>query len=159
LNLEIIIGAKDFVGHSDKGGTNPVISISTSTVPQQSHSQLQLPSQHHQQQQQQQQRRGSMPCEPTLGIFRGSVNGKRRNNNKKILRRRSSSGAIEILTPIVSESMESTSSNSGGGSATSAWYRFKKDWTLSRRSDSDVLLTKRRGSLPIEVLAIGLGET
>lgn len=92
---------------------------------------------------------------PSLGIICGSVNGKRRNN-KKILRRRSSSGAIEILTPIVSESMESTSSNSGSG--TSAWYRFKKDWTLSRRPDSDVLLTKRRGSLPIEVLAIGLGE-
>lgn len=101
----------------------------------------------------QQQRRGSMPCEPSLGAIRGSLNGKRRNNNnKKMLRRRSSSGAIEIL----SESVETTSSNSG--SSTSAWYRFKKDWTLSRRSDSDVLLTKRRGSLPIEVLAIGLGK-
>lgn len=150
MNIEIIIGAKDFVGHhyhhhSDKS-THPVISISASASTQQS--QLQVP-----QQQQPQQRRGSMPCEPTLGIIRGSVNGKRRNNNsKKILRRRSSSGAIEI----VNESMESASSNSGSG--TSAWYRFKKDWAFSRRPDSDVLLTKRRGSLPIEVLAIGLGE-
>lgn len=100
-----------------------------------------------QQQQQQQQRRASVPC--------GSVNGKRRNQ-KKILRRRSSSGTIEILTPIVSESMESTSSNNV--SSNSAWYKFKKEWTITRRSDSETLLTKRRGSLPIEVLAIGLGE-
>jgi cAMP-specific phosphodiesterase 4 len=113
--------------------THPVITSSTSTTQQQ--------------QQYQQHRRGSVPC--------GSVNGKRRNP-KKFLRRRSSSGTIEILTPIVSESMESTSSNNASGN--SAWYKFKKDWTITRRSDSDTLLTKRRGSLPIEVLAIGLGE-
>lgn len=111
-------------------------SSTSATVTQQPQMQLQY----------QQQRRGSVPC--------GSLNGKRRNP-KKILRRRSSSGAIEILTPIVSESVESTSSNNASGN--SAWYKFKKDWTISRRSDTDSILTKRRGSLPIEVLAIGLG--
>lgn len=100
-----------------------------------------------------QQRRGSTPCESNV-FGRGSVNGKRRNPNpKKILRRRSSSGA-EILTPIASDAVESTSSNNGGGG--SVWSRYKKEW--SRHADSDALLTKRRGSLPIEVLAIGLGE-
>lgn len=95
------------------------------------------------------QRRSSVPCESNV-VVRSSVNGKRRNP-KKILRRRSSSGA-EILTPIMSESGEATSSNASG----SAWNRFKKEWT--RRTDSDVIVTKRRGSLPIEVLAIGFGE-
>jgi cAMP-specific phosphodiesterase 4 len=98
------------------------------------------------------QRRGSTPCESNV-FSRGSVNGKRRNP-KKILRRRSSSGA-EILTPIASDAVESTSSNNGGGG--SVWSRHKKEW--SRHADSDALLTKRRGSLPIEVLAIGLGES
>jgi len=99
-----------------------------------------------------------MPCEYSSAnvLIRSSVNGKRRNP-KKILRRRSSSGA-EILTPIVSE--ESTSSGGGGttsGTSSSAWHRFKKEWT--RRTDSDTMLNKqRRGSLPIEVLAVGLGE-
>ena len=116
-----------------------MISTSTSTTQQQQQQQ--------QQQQLYQHRRGSVPC--------GSVNGKRRNP-KKFLRRRSSSGTIEILTPIVSESMESTSSNNASGN--SAWYKFKKEWTITRRSGPDTLLTKRRGSLPIEVLAIGLGE-
>lgn len=97
------------------------------------------------------QRRGSTPCESNV-FGRSSVNGKRRNP-KKLLRRRSSSGA-EILTPIVSDAVESTSSNNVGGG--SIWNRNKKEW--SRHADSDALLTKRRGSLPIEVLAIGLGE-
>lgn len=95
------------------------------------------------------QRRGSVPCESN--VMSRSVNGKRRNP-KKILRRRSSSGA-EILTPIVSESMESTSNNKSGASV---WNRFKREWTP--RGESDVLLTRRRGSLPIDVLSIGLGK-
>jgi hypothetical protein len=95
------------------------------------------------------QRRGSVPCESNI-VVRSSVNGKRRNP-KKILRRRSSSGA-EILTPIMSESGEATTSHASA----SVWNRFKKEWT--RRADSDVIVTKRRGSLPIEVLAIGFGE-
>lgn len=116
LLIQVFIGAKDFVGPSDKSS----YSVISSVAPYQ--------------------RRGSMPCESNL-VVRSSVNGKRRNP-KKLLRRRSSSGA-EILTPIASESMESTSSNNAG--SPSAWNRFKT-------------LAKRRGSLPIEVLAIGLGE-
>lgn len=126
LFIEVLIGAKDFVGPSDKS-THTVIS---SVAPYQ--------------------RRSSVPCETNL-VVRSSVNGKRRNP-KKVLRRRSSSGA-EILTPIMSESGEATTSNATG----SAWNRFKKEWT--RRTDSDVIVTKqRRGSLPIEVLAIGFGK-
>lgn len=121
--IKVFIGAKDFVGPSDKS-PHPVIS---SIAPYQ--------------------RRSSVPCESNV-VVRSSVNGKRRNP-KKILRRRSSSGA-EILTPIMSESGEATTSNA------SVWNRFKKEWT--RRTDSDVIVTKRRGSLPIEVLAIGFGE-
>lgn len=120
-----MIGAKDFVGPSDK--CTHVISSSVAPY----------------------QRRSSVPCESNV-VIRSSVNGKRRNP-KKILRRRSSSGA-EILTPIMSESGEASTSNASG----SAWNRFKKEWT--RRTDSDVIVTKRRGSLPIEVLAIGFGE-
>jgi hypothetical protein len=97
------------------------------------------------------QRRGSIPCESNFFSRSSVANGKRRNP-KKVLRRRSSSGA-EILTPIVSDTMESTSSNNAGSSV---WNRYKKEW--SRHTESDALLTKRRGSLPIEVLAIGLGE-
>ena len=131
---KLFTGARDFVGQPERsgGGTYAVISSTTS-----SH-----------------QRRGSVPCEHSSNVLiRTSVNGKRRNP-KKILRRRSSSGA-EILTPIMTDALESSS----GSAATSstAWYRFKKDWT--RRGDTDVLLTKRRGSLPVEVLsAAGFGK-
>lgn len=128
--IKVFIGAKDFVGPSDKN-PYPVIS---SVGPYQ--------------------RRGSVPCESNV-VIRSSVNGKRNpkkilGNPKKILRRRSSSGA-EILTPIMSEEGEATTSSG------SAWNRFKKEWT--RRTDSDVTVgPKRRGSLPIEVLAIGFGK-
>lgn len=97
------------------------------------------------------QRRGSMPNESNIFI-RTSVNGKRRNP-KKILRRRSSSGA-EILTPIVSETLESTSNNPSG----STWNRLTTIIASTRHTETESLLTKRRGSLPIEVLTIGLGE-
>lgn len=93
------------------------------------------------------QRRDSVPCEPNIL----SRNGKRRNP-KKILRRRSSSGA-EILTPLGSESMEISSNNKPGASV---WNRFKREWT--HRGESDASLTRRRGSLPIEALSIGLGK-
>lgn len=95
------------------------------------------------------QRRSSVPSEPNL-VFRSSVNGKRRNP-KKVLRRRSSSGA-EILTPVVGETMETSSSN---GESSSSWSRLKRD--CSQCGETDGLVTKRRGSLPIEVLAVGLG--
>ncbi|KAL7046126.1 hypothetical protein ACKWTF_002489 [Chironomus riparius] len=133
----ITLSAKDFVGATSQEKISHPVTTSSTTQQQQ---------QQQQQQQYQQNRRGSVPC--------GSLNGKRRSQ-KKFLRRRSSSGAIEILTPIVSESIESTSSNNASGN--SAWYKFKKEWTITRRSDPETLLTKRRGSLPIEVLAIGLG--
>ncbi|XP_059620255.1 uncharacterized protein LOC132264168 [Phlebotomus argentipes] len=92
------------------------------------------------------QRRSSMPCENLAAL--GRSNGKSRNR-KKLLRRRSSGGA-EILSPILTE--EATSS---GGSA---WYRFKRELTRSR-TDQDALLSRRRGSLPVEVLAVGLSGT
>lgn len=126
LMLKILFsGAKDFASSSEKSSHSVISSAADN------------------------QRRGSVPCESNV-LSRG-VNGKRRNP-KKILRRRSSSGA-EILTPIASESKESTSNNKSG---TSVWNRFKREWTP--RGDSDVLLTRRRGSLPIEVLSIGLGK-
>ena len=104
------------------------------------------------------QRRGSVPCDSlaALGLGgRNGCNGKNRNR-KKILRRRSSGGA-EILSPIIGESSEP--SGSGGGdenvanSGGSTWYRFKRDITRNR-SDLDSLLSRRRGSLPVEVLAV-----
>ncbi|CRL03156.1 CLUMA_CG016520, isoform A [Clunio marinus] len=94
------------------------------------------------------QRRGSVPCESNV-VVRSSVNGKRRNP-KKLLRRRSSGGAETFTTPIMTESIVTSST-----SDSSVWNRFKKE--LSRRKDSDVSVTRRRGSLPIEVLTIGLG--
>lgn len=41
---------------------------------------------------------------------------------------------------------------SGTGTSSSAWYRFKRE--ISRRTDVETLLTKRRGSLPVEVLTV-----
>lgn len=96
------------------------------------------------------QRRGSVPCESNV-LSRNSVNGKRRNP-KKVLRRRSSSGA-EILTPIMSESLEPLCSTNIGSST---WSRFRRE--LTHHSDTDVLMSRRRGSLPTDVLAIGLGK-
>ncbi|XP_055689850.1 uncharacterized protein LOC129793686 isoform X6 [Lutzomyia longipalpis] len=97
------------------------------------------------------QRRSSMPCENLAAL--GRSNGKQRSR-KKLLRRRSSGGA-EILSPILTE--EATTSSSGGGGG-SAWFRFKRDITRSR-TDQDALLSRRRGSLPVEVLAVGLSGT
>lgn len=77
-----------------------------------------------------------------------------RNNNhiakpktrKKSLRRRLSGGA-EILCPIVSEAEPSSSSSS-------PWYRFKRNDSTKTRPDIDMLISRRRGSLPVEVLTI-----
>ncbi|GAB0097527.1 Phosphodiesterase [Sergentomyia squamirostris] len=97
------------------------------------------------------QRRSSMPCENLAAL--GRSNGKSRNR-KKLLRRRSSGGA-EILSPILTEESTAGASSGSGGSA---WFRFKRDITRSR-TDQDTLLTRRRGSLPVEVLAVGLSGT
>lgn len=92
------------------------------------------------------QRRGSVPCENLSSTNRNNCNGKTKNR-KKMLRRRSSGGA-EILCPIVAESEPSSSGSS-------SWYRFKRsEPSKNNRSDLDMLLTRRRGSLPVEVLAV-----
>nr|XP_029729554.1 uncharacterized protein LOC109400568 isoform X1 [Aedes albopictus] len=109
------------------------------------------------------QRRGSVPCDSSNSVvIRNSFNNKRRSA-KKVLRRRSSGGA-EILSPILSEDATSGSGNGNGGgggggaagsstSSSTAWQRFK------RRADAENLLSRRRGSLPVEVLTIGYSGT
>uniref|UniRef100_A0AAG5DD10 Phosphodiesterase n=1 Tax=Anopheles atroparvus TaxID=41427 RepID=A0AAG5DD10_ANOAO len=108
------------------------------------------------------QRRGSVPCESSNVALRSSFSIKRRST-KKAIRRRSSGGA-EILSPILSEDAGADGGNGGGGgggsSSSSAWYRIKRDAaTGHRRSDNESLLSRRRGSLPVEVLAIGYSGT
>lgn len=91
------------------------------------------------------QRRGSVPCDSYGGYSR---HGKNRNR-KKVLRRRSSGGA-EILSPILAEPDD----GAGEGSvSSSSWYCFKREM-IRNRSDLDTLLSKRRGSLPVEVFAV-----
>uniref|UniRef100_U5ERI9 Phosphodiesterase n=1 Tax=Corethrella appendiculata TaxID=1370023 RepID=U5ERI9_9DIPT len=100
------------------------------------------------------QRRGSVPCDTTTNVIvRNNSNSKRRNT-KKILRRRSSGGA-EILSPILAESPDdhTTQNTSSSTSSSTAWYRFK------RKTDTDNLLSRRRGSLPVEVLAVCYSST
>ena len=98
------------------------------------------------------QRHGSVSSESNIS-GRSGINGKRRNP-KKILRRRSSSGA-EILSPIVSESMKTPTSNNA---EISTWNRYPSIVATPRRTESDSLLAKRRGSLPTDVLSVGLGK-
>ncbi|XP_050097756.1 uncharacterized protein LOC126578852 isoform X2 [Anopheles aquasalis] len=105
-------------------------------------------------------RRGSVPCESSNNVaqLRSSFSLKRRST-KKAIRRRSSGGA-EILSPILSE--DSGAGGSSGGAAassSSAWYRIKRSDAGHRRSDNESLLSRRRGSLPVEVLAIGYSGT
>ncbi|KAJ6644256.1 High affinity cAMP-specific 3',5'-cyclic phosphodiesterase 7A [Pseudolycoriella hygida] len=95
------------------------------------------------------QRRGSVPCDSYGGYSRNACNGKNRNR-KKLLRRRSSGGA-EILSPILAEPDDGAGESSSVSS--SSWYCFKREMTRNR-SDLDTLLSKRRGSLPVEVLAV-----
>lgn len=107
------------------------------------------------------QRRGSVPCD-SLSVLGGgrsgsgsSCNGGKSRNRKKLLRRRSSGGA-EMLSPIIGDDSEvasATGSGGSGGVVSSTWYRFKRDITRNR-SDLDALLSRRRGSLPVEVLTV-----
>ncbi|XP_058465684.1 uncharacterized protein LOC131439090 isoform X2 [Malaya genurostris] len=97
------------------------------------------------------QRRGSVPCESSNSVVIRSSFSIKRRSAKKILRRRSSGGA-EILSPILSESASGAVPGSSSSSS-SAWQRFK------RRTDTDNLLSRRRGSLPVEVLTIGYSGT
>lgn len=93
------------------------------------------------------QRRGSVPCEnSSSSTNRNNCNGKAKNR-KKLLRRRSSGGA-EILYPIVTDAESTTNPSS------SSWYRFKRAEPSKNRSDLDMLLNRRRGSLPVEVLSV-----
>ncbi|XP_037034661.1 uncharacterized protein LOC119073361 isoform X3 [Bradysia coprophila] len=94
------------------------------------------------------QRRGSVPCDSYGGFSRNGCSGKNRSR-KKVLRRRSSGGA-EILSPILAEPDD----GAGEGSvSSSSWYCFKREM-IRNRSDLDTLLSKRRGSLPVEVFAV-----
>lgn len=96
------------------------------------------------------QRRGSVPCDSYGGYSRNGCSGGKNRNRKKVLRRRSSGGA-EILSPIMAEPDDT---GAGEGSVSSAsWYCFKREMTRNR-SDLDTLLSKRRGSLPVEVFAV-----
>lgn len=90
------------------------------------------------------QRRSSVPNDNLVATSRNNChNTTKSKNRKKSLRRRSSGGA-EILCSIVSETEPSSSS---------PWFtRFKRSETTKNRSDLDHLLSRRRGSLPVEVL-------
>lgn len=91
------------------------------------------------------QRRSSVPTSDSpVASSRSNFHNGKSKNRKKSLRRRSSGGA-EILCSIVSETEPSSSSGS-------PWYRFKRSETTKNRSDLDLLLSRRRGSLPVEVL-------
>lgn len=90
------------------------------------------------------QRRSSVPSDNLVASNRNNCHNGKSKNRKKSLRRRSSGGA-EILCSIVSETEPSSSSSS-------PWYRFKRNETTKNRSDLDLLLSRRRGSLPVEVL-------
>ncbi|XP_050073029.1 uncharacterized protein LOC126561128 [Anopheles maculipalpis] len=105
------------------------------------------------------QRRGSVPCESTNNVALRSSFSIKRRSTKKAIRRRSSGGA-EILSPILSEDAAGGGSNGGAGSSSSnAWYRIKRDSGHRRTGDNESLLSRRRGSLPVEVLAIGYSGT
>ncbi|XP_061508413.1 uncharacterized protein LOC1276218 isoform X2 [Anopheles gambiae] len=106
------------------------------------------------------QRRGSVPCESTNNVALRSSFSIKRRSTKKAIRRRSSGGA-EILSPILSEDAAGGGSNGAGSSSSSsnAWYRIKRDSGHRRAGDNESLLSRRRGSLPVEVLAIGYSGT
>uniref|UniRef100_A0A182PP52 Phosphodiesterase n=1 Tax=Anopheles epiroticus TaxID=199890 RepID=A0A182PP52_9DIPT len=102
------------------------------------------------------QRRGSVPCESSNNVALRSSFSIKRRSTKKAIRRRSSGGA-EILSPILSEDAAGGSNGAGSSSSSSnAWYRIKRDSGHRRTGgDNESLLSRRRGSLPVEVLAIG----
>lgn len=84
------------------------------------------------------QRRRSVPTDITIQpAIRSS--GKRRNTKKAS--KRQSSDVTEVLSPLWSESHDTTASE---GSSSSAWIRS------SRKSDLEQLISKRRGSLPAD---------
>lgn len=96
--------------------------------------------------------RGSLPSDSPSVMIRSTGNSRKRNS-RKVLCRRSSSGA-EILHPAMRETIEFEYGSSSTGSV---WNRFKKDAKLIKQKEGD-FLTKRRGSLPVEILTYGLGK-
>lgn len=117
-------------------------------------------------------RRSSMPTESLLIVGRGSngTSNKSGRNRKKVLRRRSSGGA-DILNPVLTEEatfsawtseqpQRPAEAEEGGAPKTEmkhslSWFRLKREGSVRRAADKEVLLSRRRGSLPIEVLAVG----
>lgn len=104
------------------------------------------------------QRRGSMPCESLTVLSRNGCNGKNRSSRKKLLRRRSSGGA-DLLVPTIGETenrgLENTDDNSQPSQipSSTSWFRFKREITRNR-SELDTLVSRRRGSLPVEMQSV-----
>lgn len=99
-----------------------------------------------------------MPCESLTVLSRNGCNGKNRSSRKKLLRRRSSGGA-DLLVPTIgetdhreSELADENDQLSQAPSSTS-WFRFKRENTRNR-SDLDTILSRRRGSLPVEMQGV-----
>lgn len=82
---------------------------------------------------------------------RSSISNGKRQNNRKFLRRKSSGGFENLSENLISK-VSSVST-----SILSSSSRFKQ---LRGATESETILynTKRRGSLPIEALTVGLGE-
>lgn len=115
-------------------------------------------------------RRSSMPTESLLIVGRnsGSAVGpsKSSRNRKKLLRRRSSGGA-DILNPVLAEETTAFSQGQPKGEEmeevvpkselkhSMSWFRLRREGSVRRAADKEALLSRRRGSLPIEVLAVG----
>lgn len=124
-------------------------------------------------------RRSSMPTESLLIVGRGSSSaggggngvgaaGKSSRNRKKILRRRSS-GGTDILNPVLAEESAFshgehehrdeeevvTSAPKSEMKHSLSWFRLRREGSVRRAADKEALLSRRRGSLPIEVLAVG----
>lgn len=113
----------------------------------------------------------------------GAAN-KSARNRKKVLRRRSSGGA-DILNPVLAEESAFSAWTSqqeeeeeerrqqeeddetveqahpsppppkSDMKHSLSWFRLRRDGSVRRATDKEALLSRRRGSLPIEVLAVG----
>lgn len=113
----------------------------------------------------------------------GAAN-KSARNRKKVLRRRSS-GGTDILNPVLAEESAFSAWTSqqeeeeerrqqededeqveqahpppppppkSDMKHSLSWFRLRRDGSVRRATDKEALLSRRRGSLPIEVLAVG----
>lgn len=104
------------------------------------------------------QRRGSMPCESLTVLSRNGCNGKNRSSRKKLLQRRSSGGA-DLLVPTIGETdhrgseMTDDDCQPSQTPSSTSWFRFKREITRNR-SELDTFLSRRRGSLPVEMQGV-----